>query len=74
MNGNGTRCMRRLEKELEDFKKFADTLTLEVDTKNTCLWRISFLGAQDTIYSGEKFTLQFKFNTEYVLLIIYLAN
>ena len=67
MNGNGTRCLRRLEKELEDFKKFVDSLTLEVDTKNSCLWRITFLGAEATIFAGEKFTLQFKFNSEYVI-------
>lgn len=72
MNGNGVRCVKRLEKEIEDFKKFTDTFSLEVDTKNSCLWKITFSGADGTIYTGEKFTLQFKFNSEYVnsLLII----
>jgi ubiquitin-conjugating enzyme E2 W len=70
MNGNGTRCIKRLEKEIEDFKKFTDSFTLEVDPKNTCLWKINFAGAEATIYAGEKFTLQFKFNSEYVSTLI----
>ena len=29
------------------------------------LWHIKFTGAEGTVYAGEKFTLQFKFNGEY---------
>ena len=74
MNGSSTRCVKRLEKEVEDFKKFTDTFILEVDSKNICLWKISFLGAESTIYTGEKFTLQFKFNSEYVNKAFIQAN
>lgn len=28
-------------------------------------WHIRFIGAEETLYAGEKFTLQFKFNNEY---------
>jgi ubiquitin-protein ligase len=60
------RCSKRLQKELEDLEKFKETLFVDVDTKNSFLWRVSFIGAEKTLYAGEKFTLQFKFSNEYV--------
>ncbi len=66
MQSNLARCQKRLQKELEDLKKFEGTLNVEVDTKNPCLWKVSFTGAEGTLYTGENFILQFKFNNEYV--------
>lgn len=66
MQSNLARCQKRLQKELEDLKKFEDTLTVKVDEKNSCLWKITFKGAEGTIFAGEEFTLQFKFSGEYV--------
>ncbi len=65
MNNNLTRCQSRLQKELQDIKKFEDTLTVEVNKNKTTTWRVSFKGAEDTLYSGESYTLQFKFSNEY---------
>jgi ubiquitin-protein ligase len=65
MNSSATRCLKRLQKEKEDLDKFT-TLKYEVDQKNQFLMRVSFSGAEDTLYSGENFTLQFKFSEEYV--------
>ena len=70
MNGNNNqRCSKRLVKELEDIKKYEDTFSVAVDEKNPCLWKVSFKGAEKTIYAGEAYTLQFKFFAEYVLNI-----
>lgn len=69
MQTNLARCQKRLQKELEDLQKFTDTLKVEVDSKNSSLWRISFKGAENTLYTGEEFCLQFKFSGEYVNII-----
>lgn len=66
MNGGAARCHKRLQKELEDLKKYEETLKAEVDQKNFSLWKVSFKGAEKTVYAGEEFTLQFKFSNEYV--------
>lgn len=66
MQSNLARCQKRLQKELEDLKKYESTLKTEVDAKNSCLWKVSFTGAEGTLYAGENFTLQFKFSNEYV--------
>lgn len=67
MNSSATRCLKRLQKEKEDFAKFPN-LHMEVDSNNPFIWRVSFQGAEDTLYSGENFTLQFKFTEEYVII------
>jgi ubiquitin-conjugating enzyme E2 W len=65
MNSSATRCLKRLQKEREDLDKFT-TLKYEFDSKNQFLMKVSFSGAEDTLYTGENFTLQFKFSEEYV--------
>ena len=35
-------------------------------SNNSRIWKISFKGAEKTLYEGENFTLQFKFPEEYV--------
>ncbi len=65
MQSNLARCNKRLQKELEDLEKFKETFTVEVDS-NKPLWKVSFKGAENTIFAGEGFTLQFKFSNEYV--------
>lgn len=70
MQSNATRCLKRLEKELEDLKKYEEIFKVQTDEKNSYLWKISFKGAENTIYAGEAFTLQFKFNNEYVIFLV----
>lgn len=65
MNSSKTRCLKRLEKEKEEFIKFPN-LILDEDANNPLIWKISFQGADETLYAGEKFTLRFKFADEYV--------
>lgn len=55
----------RLKKELDDLKTFSN-FSVKVDEKNSRIWYISFKGAENTLYAGEDFTLQFKFSNEYV--------
>lgn len=61
----GAKRMSRLNKELNDLKSFP-TFTVKVDENNSRIWYISFKGAENTLYAGEDFTLQFKFSNEYV--------
>ena len=61
--------LTRLNKELKDLKTF-NIFTVKVDDNNPRLWFISFKGAENTLYAGENFTLQFKFSNEYVSIII----
>ena len=57
--------INRLNKELADLKSFPN-FTVKVDDNNSRIWYISFKGAENTLYAGENFTLQFKFSNEYV--------
>ena len=57
--------LNRLNKELADLKSFPN-FTVKVDDNNSRIWYISFKGAENTLYAGENFTLQFKFSNEYV--------
>lgn len=64
MQGHNKR-FSRLNKELADLKTY-DFFKTEVDPNNFQIWRVSFKGAQGTLYEGEDFTLQFKFPDAYV--------
>lgn len=66
MQSNLARCQKRLQKELEDLEKFKDTFKVEVDPKNSSIWKMTFKGAEGTLYAGEEYSLQFKFSNEYV--------
>ena len=57
--------LTRLNKELADLKKNSN-FSVKVDENNQRIWYISFKGAENTLYAGEEFTLQFKFSNEYV--------
>ena len=60
------RCLSRLKKEAEDIQKnYAGVLELNIKEENFMLWHIRFIGAEGTVYAGEPYTLQFKFNDEY---------
>lgn len=74
MHGGNLRCQKRLQKELEDMVKHEDTFKVDVDAKNFALWKVSFKGAESTIFGGEEFTLQFKFSNEYVKEIKFTEN
>ena len=60
------RCSMRLKKEAEDIEKnYKGTLELQVLDENFQKWHIKFVGAEGSVYAGESYTLQFKFNSEY---------
>ena len=60
------RCIARLKKEAEDIKNnFSGTLELDVKDDSMMLWHVRFIGAEGTVYAGETYTLQFKFNDDY---------
>ena len=58
--------MARLKKEAEDIQKnYTGVLELNIKEDNFMIWHIRFIGAEGTVYAGESYTLQFKFNDEY---------
>eukprot|EP00347_Sterkiella_histriomuscorum_P010385 403376505 len=60
------RCLGRLKKEAEDINKnFGGVLELDVKDDSWMLWHVRFQGAEGSVYQGETFTLQFRFNSEY---------
>jgi ubiquitin-conjugating enzyme E2 W len=60
------RCSQRLKKEAEDIQKnYAGVLDLHIKDDSMRVWHIKFTGAEGTVYAGETYTLQFKFNSEY---------
>ena len=61
--------LNRLNKELADLKTFP-TFSVKVADNNPRIWYVSFKGAENTLYAGEDFTLQFKFSNEYVRIFI----
>ena len=56
---------KRLKYEYEELKKFPQ-FKVNTDPQNYYIWYVSFKGAENTLYAGENFTLQFKFSNEYV--------
>ncbi len=64
MQGSNNRVISRLKKELEELEKH-DNYTVKVNENDCKLWTISFSGAEDTLYAGEKFTLEFRFTDDY---------
>lgn len=61
MNSNA-----RLQKEMKNiYTNFADVLELCVIDEVKRIWHVKFSGAKDTLYAGERFTLQFVFDDKY---------
>ena len=66
MKKSAARCITRLKKEAEDIQQnFTNILELNIVDDSQCKWHIKFTGAEGTVYAGETYTLQFKFNAEY---------
>ena len=61
---------KRLIKEYESIQKNNDTFSVQLVNNDMKVWLVTFEGAKNTIYTGEKFTLQFRFNNQYVSLWI----
>ena len=60
------RATKRLEKEAADIhNNFKEVFDLEIADETGLLWRVKFTGAEETVFAGEKFTLQFKFDQNY---------
>ena len=63
-----SRMAKRLQKEYESLSKNNETFQAELVNNDLKTWVVSFEGAKETIYSGEKFKLQLRFSDQYVLL------
>ncbi len=60
------RCSARLKKEADDIvKNYAGVLELNILDDSMMVWHLKFKGAEGSVYVGEDYTLQFKFNSEY---------
>lgn len=60
------RAQKRLHREYEDMtKNFAEMFRVQMKGDDLLLWEVSFPGAEGTVFAGEHFTLQFKFDANY---------
>ena len=58
--------IQRLRREKEDLdNNYQNMFKLTVVDEEKHKWHIEFEGADDSLYKGEKFTLQFRFTNEY---------
>lgn len=57
---------KRLQKEYESIQKTNSDLKVTLPTNDLSLWHVEFQGANGTLYEGEHFTLQLRFNNDYV--------
>mmetsp|Transcript_690 Transcript_690/g.1241 ORF Transcript_690/g.1241 Transcript_690/m.1241 type:complete len:151 (+) Transcript_690:2731-3183(+) len=61
-----SRAQNRLQKELKDMRTNFPQFSVALGPGEDILtWRVSFLGAEGTVYAGEQFCLQFKFDGNY---------
>ena len=63
-----SRATNRLMKELDEMRRlYSDTFTVRVgnDGQNMFEWYVTFNCAEGTVFQGEQYTLQFKFNENY---------
>jgi len=65
------RMSKRLQKEYESIQKNNQEMKLLLPNNDLSLWHVNFLGAKGTLYEGENFTLQLRFNNEYVFAILF---
>ena len=66
MSEFGGRAKKRVEKELEKFQSeenLDEVLRIRVVADD--LWHVTLIGANGTLFYGESFTLQVKFNNDY---------
>lgn len=49
-------------------------MKVSLPTNDLSLWHVEFQGAKGTLYEGEHFTLQLRFNNDYVTFSYNVAN
>ena len=55
-----------MHREYEEMiKNYVDMFRVQMKDDSMLLWEVSFIGAEGTVFAGEPFTLQFKFDTNY---------
>jgi ubiquitin-conjugating enzyme E2 W len=59
------RSLNRINKELSKFQSDGISSGLSVVVISPSEWRVHFVGAEDTIYAGEPYSLQVHFTNEY---------
>lgn len=65
------RMSKRLQKEYESIQKNNQEMKVLLPNNDLSLWHVNFLGAKGTLYEGENFTLQLRFNNDYVLTFLF---
>jgi len=63
-----SRAQKRLQKELEEMRtNFADMFEVQLgnEGQNVMTWLVTFNGAEGSVYEGERYTLEFKFDQDY---------
>ena len=61
------RAVRRLTRELEIIRRdYAQQFTVRVPDEEELKWVVDFEGPPGSVYEGERFTLKFEFDENYV--------
>lgn len=60
------RMTKRLQKQFESIQKTNPDIKVVLPTNDLTFWLVDFQGAKGTLYEGQHFTLQLRFNNEYV--------
>ena len=61
-----SRAQKRLQKELEEMtESYSHMFNVQIRDENSMMWDVSFVGSEGTVFAGEHFTLQFKFDANY---------
>lgn len=67
------RMTKRLQKQFETIQKNTEIKAV-LPTNDLKLWHVDFQGAKNTLYDGQNFRLQLRFNGDYVHKISYSAH
>ncbi|CAG9312370.1 unnamed protein product [Blepharisma stoltei] len=63
-----SRAQKRLQREFEEMTRhYQDTFPVEIPENDTnrMTWYVSFIGAEGSIFAGERYTLEFRFSDNY---------
>ena len=73
-----SRAQKRLTREYEEMvKSYGEMFRVQIKDDSMLLWEVSFVGAEGTVFQGQHFTLQFKFDANYPIEapeVIFIGN
>lgn len=72
-----SRAQKRLQRELEELNTSYSWFEVRVRNDSRLIWEVGFDGAEGSVFAGERFVLQFKFDENYPIEapeVIFIGN